>query len=354
MNVQKTNSARLYFLDILRIAAACAVILLHTVSGMRALVDMNQYPAQLNVFIIVTDFTAWCVPVFIIISGYLFLNPSRTFSYGKIISKYCRRILLSLIIFGIPYACIELIVQEQSFNAGMLVRAFVMVCRGESWAHMWYLYLILLLYMITPPLKWVLYRVPDWFVYIFLALIIVFGSIMPFVKKWLGMESIPALPDEAIYFFYYICGYLFAKHAGEKAEKERTKPAKGVIPLTFGIVLTLICMLSIRLTIPDSVQLPYNYPLTVLLSLLIFCAASYIRGLNEKAAEAVTALSSLCFTVYLIHPVFINAAYKFFNLSLLDYPLGLSIPVFFLVFLILSLPTAWLIRKIPFMKKYVL
>jgi surface polysaccharide O-acyltransferase-like enzyme len=346
----------MYFLDILRVTATLAVILLHTVSGIKDTTDMSVYPDELKVFLIITDFVSWCVPVFILISGFLFLNPERTFSYKNILFKYCRRIVLALLIFGIPYACVELAVNEQTFDLNMLPQAFIMVCRGQSWSHMWYLYLIIILYLITPPLKLLLKKVPHICIYFLLAAIFAGVSIFPFVNLLRGNEALPVLPTDTIYIFYYICGYLFSAH---KVKKEECPDGKNItymrIVLIVATAATSVCMLAVRLAVSDRLQLPYNYPFTVLLSLLIFLTASAAYSSPKPSiSSTVSSLSKLCFTIYLIHPIFINLAYKFMHLSLLDYPLILSVPAFYIVFTVLSVAVAWLLYKIPFMKKYVL
>jgi len=347
----KTAFDRHSFLDMLRIAATCAVILLHTVTGIKDNTDMSTYPLQFKVFLIVMDFCTWCVPIFIMISGYLFLDPDRHFSYKKIILKYCRRIILALIIFGVPYACIELILNEHSFRAGMIKDALIMVCRGKSWSHMWYLYLVLILYMITTPLKRILDSVPRWTIYAALIIIYVSGSIFPFIKKWMGLDALPALPDEAIYLFYYLSGYIFVSHKTSANGTGRNLWTKIAVS---GTIMLLTCMTAIRIIVPESVQLPYNYPFTVPLSLLIFFLAMKAEKIWRRHKILLKKLGMLSFTIYLIHPVFINIAYKLLHLSLLDYPIGLSIPLFFAVILALSVPAAWVLRKIPGMAEYVL
>ena len=148
------------FLDQLRVAATCAVVMLHTVTGVMDHTDMSVYPLEKKVFLVVLDLICWCVPVFLIISGYLFLNPERNLNMKKMLTKYCRRILLALFLFGVPYACLEQIAAERRSGVDMVGKAFLMVLRGESWSHMWYLYLILVLYLLTPLIRLLLRYLP--------------------------------------------------------------------------------------------------------------------------------------------------------------------------------------------------
>ena len=75
---------------------------------------------------------------------------------------------------------------------------------------MWYLYLILFLYLITPLLKKVLRVLPVWGVAAVMAVIFLGSSVAPFLNKVLDVNSIPVLPDGGVYFLYYLCGYFFA------------------------------------------------------------------------------------------------------------------------------------------------
>ena len=127
------------FPDILRAAATCAVVLLHTVTGVMDHTDMLEYPVQSRIFQALLDLSCWCVPVFVMISGYFFLDPKRELTFRLMLTKYCRRIALALLLFGVPFAWLELIILERTFLIGMLGEGFLMVLRGQTWSHMWYL-----------------------------------------------------------------------------------------------------------------------------------------------------------------------------------------------------------------------
>lgn len=257
---------------------------------------------------------------------------------------------MALFLFGVPFACLELIATERAFRADMLWKSVLMVCRGEGWAHMWYLYLILVLYLVTPALKYLLERCPDWLVYVLTIVLFIGGSILPFLKKLFWQEELMTLPDDSIYLFYYLCGYLLA------VKKNTLKRNAYIIAGMTALFLPAGMAVS-RLAGNYRLQMAYNYPFTVLLSLAVFCfarGANYQKLNNGIAAKKMAKLSSLSFAVYLIHPLFVNIAYKFLYITPLDFPIGLSLPVFFAVILGLSVLTAWLLHKIPLMAKYVL
>lgn len=216
------------FLDGLRVAATCAVVMLHTITGAMDITNMSEYPLEWKVFLAGLDLLCWCVPVFLMISGYLFLNPAREIGMGKMLTKYCRRILLALFVFGVPFALLEQVATERCLRLDMVGRGILMVLRGESWSHMWYLYRILFLYLLTPALRWFLTRIPVWGVYLVQGLLLAVCSGLPCLCRVLGLGWGDQLPEEGIYLFYYICGYLFAAKAGSPpaAWKEKGAPAK--------------------------------------------------------------------------------------------------------------------------------
>lgn len=347
------------FLDMLRIAATCAVVLLHTVTGVMDTTDMSVYPLEKTVFLVALDLITWCVPVFVLISGYLFLNPDREITFRQMLLKYCRRIVLALFLFGVPYACLELIAGERTFRPDMLLKGVVMVLKGQSWSHMWYLYMILILYLITPGLKAVLKKCPRGVIYLVMALLFAASSIFPFVKKLFALENLRVLPDGGIYLFYYLCGYLFAVSDRKRSESISSLKAdegsgKWVMPAAALAAILLAGMVLSRLIGNYSVQMAYNYPFTVVLALLVFYLAAQMEEKCRGQERFLKNTGALCFTIYLVHPVFLNILYKFLHVTLLDFPIGFSLPVFFAAVLALSVFTAWLLRKIPGLARYVL
>lgn len=370
---QNRIGERRVFLDMLRIAATCAVVLLHTITGVMDHAQLEFRSMEKTVFLVIMDWITWCVPVFVMISGYLFLNPNKKITRRDILWKYCRRIVYALFFFGIPYSLMELVAVRKSFGPDMLWESIWMVCTGRSWSHLWYLYLILLLYLVTVPIRFVLSKIPRKAVYAVLALLVLFSSVLPYVQKLLSLEGLPVLPDVGIYFFYYMEGYLMV--TANKSLRPRNRR------LAWGLVAALILGMTMSRLVGDyTVQMAYNYPFTVLLSILfMLLGQSYeeadheetydgrsnnIKGVDCKAAKGkeigregklkiLQTFSNLSFAVYLIHPFYINVFYKVLHLTPLDFFIGFSLPLFFGLVLVLAIASAWLIRKIPFVRDYI-
>ena len=298
------------------------------------------------------------------------------------IKKYCRRIALAILLFGVPYAASELVVTERTFRVRMIPEALKMTLTGHTWSHMWYLYLILFLYLITPLLKKVLRVLPVWGVAAVMAVIFLGSSVAPFLNKVLDVNSIPVLPDGGVYFLYYLCGYFFAVRevCVDKAESSGTsgkgmeagldtEPVRGKrignVWLMAAAVLMMGMILS-RTLAGFSIQMAYNYPFTVLLAVLLFAVGW--NGSIKKHRIPWQEAGALSFAVYLVHPVYVNLLYKFVKITpftVLEQcgvqsvaagqaVLILLLAAFCLVVLALATATAWVLRKIPVLGKYVL
>ena len=376
------SGPRKQFLDVLRVLATCAVVLMHVLTGATDVTDASIVPEYRSLLLSVMDLVTWCVPIFLLISGYLFLNPERTLTYPVMIKKYCRRIALAILLFGVPYAASELVVAERTFRIRMIPEALKMTLTGHTWSHMWYLYLILFLYLITPLLKKMLWVLPVWGVVAMMAVIFLGSSVAPFLNKVLDVNSIPVLPDGGVYFLYYLCGYFFAVRevCVDKAESsgtsgkgmetgDTTEPVRGkrigTVWLIAAAVLIMGMILS-RTLAGFSIQMAYNYPFTVLLAVLLFAAEW--NGSIQKHRIPWQEAGALSFAVYLVHPVYVNLLYKFVKITpftVLEQcgvqsvvagqaVLILLLAAFCLVVLALATATAWVLRKILVLRKFVL
>lgn len=353
------SGPRKQFLDVLRVLATCAVVLMHVLTGATDVTDASIVPEYRSLLLSVMDLVTWCVPIFLLISGYLFLNPKRTLTYPVMIKKYCRRIALAILLFGVPYAASELVVTERTFRIRMIPEALKMTLMGHTWSHMWYLYLILFLYLITPLLKKVLRVLPVWGVAAVMAVIFLGSSVAPFLNKVLDVNSIPVLPDGGVYFLYYLCGYFFAVRE-VCVDKGRN------VWLTAAVAVLALGMILSRTLAGFSIQMAYNYPFTVLLAVLLFAAGW--NGSIKKYRIPWQEAGALSFAVYLVHPVYVNLLYKFVKITpftVLEQcgvqsvaagqaVLILLLAAFCLVVLALATATAWVLRKIPVLRKYVL
>lgn len=142
-------------ISILRIMATLAVIFLHTNNTILNNTQNYQLSSE-NKFLMSVNISImnWAVPMFLIITGALLLN--KEIQMNLMVSKYIKRIVIALFLFGIPYAIMELYMDTRQLSADMIIKSIVKVVEGNSWGHLWYLYALIGIYIILPFIKIVL------------------------------------------------------------------------------------------------------------------------------------------------------------------------------------------------------
>ena len=277
------------FWDKLRVLATCTVVFLHTLPGAVNNTAPAVFPNGEKSYLIIMDLICWCVPMFLMISGYIFLRPCWVPDMRIMATRYCPRILLALSIFGIPYACIERIAAEKSFSLKTVGIGFLDVLRGRGWAHMWYLYVILILYLITPLLHRLMHALPECITFILIGVLFLgcsmfpgLAAILPNVRNWL-----PVLPGWMVYFLYYIIGFVFSEYCCPDTAAENNGKKFTALRWFYLLALgaTITGMIVSRLA-GFTLLMGYNYPLTVVLSTLIFgCAQSWEQWFEKQSTQ---------------------------------------------------------------------
>ena len=140
---------RIPYLDFLRCLAIVFVVLLHV------MVPFLSNPALFGIpswrfCIFQNEFNRTGVPLFFMLSGYLLLRSSSTSNISWFYQKRTGRILPPLLIWNLIYYVLR------AYHAGdpIRVRGFLssLINQGSSY-HMWFVYTLLGIYLLTPFLK---------------------------------------------------------------------------------------------------------------------------------------------------------------------------------------------------------
>lgn len=326
---------RITYINSLRLVATLAVVFLHTSAGLLDTREIENFDDKF--FLSCYKYTMqFSVPLFVMISGALFLNPAKEVGFGLFWHKYVKRIALALLVFGLPMCLIETYFSKQ----GGVIDSVIHFVTGHSWAHMWYLYMLIGLYLITPIIKPFVIRASDKDWLAALGLLFVLSSLLPTLNV-MGAGLTGYMIFSTPYLFIYMLGYWLCWKAPQKIFENKMSLIT-IIILCIGIII-IKCHYGCDV---------YGYATPV-----VICLASALfllfKSLNVNWTLA-NKLTPYCFGIYLMHPVFINFAYKFLKIDE-----GLVLPIynfigFFLLFTLLSLCSTYILMKIPFMKKHVL
>lgn len=292
----------------------------------------------------------WAVPVFVMISGALFLDPEKDEPVKKLYSKNVLRIATIILFWGFVYALLNK--PPVDFTFASLYGFFKVWVLGHY--HMWFLYMIAGLYIMVPILRCV--TVSCIAMRYFLVVAFVVNSLIPFLTSFGHLSLVSSLLAKMMfevpvgYSFYFVLGY-YLHITTLRASRRYAMYVLGGVGACLTVVLTYFASVSAG----EGVQTYYNYlSLPVCLtSAAIFVWAKNWRaiGRSERQRVWLAPLSKSTLGVYLIHIIILDLLIDVGLDSLSFAPLA-AIPVTAIVAIVLSFAIALLMIKIPFFNKH--
>ena len=147
MKENKILTDRVVYFDYLRILATLAIVALHTCGKANVEIASTNW----NVLNIYDSLTRWGVPVFVMISGALFLG--KDIPMQKLLKKNILRIITAFLFWSLLYTMWKIQISEHSSSLRDVLLTFF---KGHY--HMWFLYMIVCLYLIVPLLNKIVAR----------------------------------------------------------------------------------------------------------------------------------------------------------------------------------------------------
>lgn len=348
----RVGSENLDWLDLLRVAAALAVVFLHVAA--EPVVFVRDLDSTLwHVGNLIDSLTRWCVGIFIMVSGALLLNPVQPETVGEFFRKRVRRLLVPLIFWSTLYLGLAAS-RGQPVAFGDIAR---LLWEGHPWYHMWYLFMIVGLYAVTPLLRLHVARSNSSLRWIVIVLSLLSASAWDLVLSIDG-ENLPGtIPTMFIpYLGYFLLGY----------ELRRLAPIR-IHPLFLwsafaaGSVITIVgtyfMIKSHGITRIGLYMYEYLSPNVILMTSATFCLASQLgplRGseIRNCVGHWVSRVVPLTLGIYICHPIFILGLREIgFNAvesgGILGVPL-IAIPAF-----CASLALTWAISVVPVLRRTV-
>jgi surface polysaccharide O-acyltransferase-like enzyme len=342
-----TKNSRFLWVDMTRIIAIIAVIANHTVA--QFLFDWNKI-SIINWW--VSDFYGavirFAVPVFLILSGYLLLDKQED---DKIFFfKRFYKVVIPLIAWSIIF-----MIYKTNYNASIIFSAvFIKEFLDESiYYHLYFLYIILGLYIITPLLRRILLHASMRDIYYYLIMWVIFT---PIVQLFITFGYNIVVPVEAAtgYLGYYILGYIIKK---EQITSKRIyiSGILAVISLMGTVVGTYIMTSS-----TGQLNNSFTNGLTITIVIYSSCIFILLREIlsrlivAEKWQKTIVTISGATMGIYLIHPIFLSFILNgVFGVHLLSEKILspiISVPLVTLLLFVLSLMSVLILQKIPLVK----
>lgn len=347
-------SKKIIYLEFLRVICAIIVVLDHIcIAGIHI---FEKYATDFDKFFYngIQHWSHFAVPVFLMISGYLLLDPQREIGYKKAIAKYSWRMIVVLLSVGVAFAWMEIYFSTKSFSPVGLLEALLNTIQGNTWKHLWYLYTLLGLYLVLPIVKPVFERLKVEELDCFLLLTFFFGSVMPTITSFTGIKLGVSLPICSIYLFYFMMG----RRIGIIKINDRKLVFLSVL---FGIlsVMLFACAYFEYYYNLDSLSVLSSYfsPIVVLSGLVLFYLIKNFDGYlsNIYVGGAKTIIQHLAdnsFGIYIFHMLWVNIIYKVLKFNPLEYGIWILIPMLILLLLVSDITTV-LYKRVPYFGKFI-
>lgn len=342
---------RNYSLDIARIVAALTVVMIHCSATFVA--NYKQYTSEFIFGNLFDGISRIGVPLFLMISGSLFLDERREVTLKSILLKNVKSIAIITIIWAIIYSSVYNVIfpllNGKSINVKSVLGGIV-----NGHYHMWYLYMIIGLYIITPFLKKFVCKENKGMVLFFIIISFCFQFFTPIInamcKLGLNLSFINAWMNKfhldffGGYITYFLVGW-YIVHIGIKQ-----KWITHIIYFLGAASLAFIILFAHFTGDYRSVYQNIGAPLFVY-SVSVFLALNNMNfNFKEKTAKKLTNLSKLTFGVYIIHVLVLTVYRKIFPYSRFC---ALYIVLCFVIVVCCSFLISYIVSQIPVLKKII-
>ncbi len=344
------NSNRIVYCDVLKILASIAVVLIHVCSNWwYALAVKSKSWMVINIF---DSLCRWAVPVFLMVSGILLLKPEKDITIKEVFVKYIKKAIVLIAFWEVVFAFAIQINSSEQLNITTVINRLV-----QGHYHLWYLYMIIGIYLVTPIIKQIVNGKNEKVLRYFLALWLVFQILIPtinnildiYIKDNLLKVMIPKLEISVIsgYVGYYVLGYYLNEKKFSKKQR--------IMLYCLGFVSSLMTIFLTKHY--EKSQLFYvNFSATTFLqsvAVIVFIKEICLKtNITEKLKKNISKIASLTLGIYVIHPVFIEII-KSLEVEL--YPkhivmliLPITVGVYFF-----SMCVTYILSKIPILGKYI-
>lgn len=344
--LHKTLSNKIWYLEWLRVLACLAVVLIHCFAT--PLDNMTIQEVGIGRAIAWTEllvvFGRWAVPVFLMVTGALLLDPSRKMGWHKVFC-YVKRMATVLFVFGSLFALMELVFDTKTFVLSMLPAAFLRMLQERSWAHLWYLYDLIGVYLLLPLLRSFVASNEEGSQRVLLVVLFVTALVVPTFDSATG-AGIVRLAWLGSSVFYVLLGWYLHRFGAR---------LRVVLPIGAACAVVCAAMAGGGIAVCGEYLSWAWVPSSPLVAAYSSAVFSVVKkwGSEPRAllvARTVCAVSSLSFAVYLVHPVFCNLFYKAFDWVAAPLPPVAFESVTLAVVFSLSMMLAALLKRVPLMR----
>lgn len=342
---------RQVYIDLLRILCCFGVIVIHVSS-----IYFDNYEIKsINwiISVIFNIFVRFAVPVFFMISGALFLQR-KEINIKKIYTKNILKVLIILAIWLPIYGIISYVyVYNHSFPNFSAFKGIIVGLLDYQY-QFWFLIPLIRIYICLPLLKKI--SEDRKVLKYFLVLFFVFQIIFPTFKPLIGANKYRALTlfgPELVsgYYGYFLLGY-YLNSVEISRKKENGIYVLGIVSIIVAVLGTILISNKTGEKIEAFLNPSAITAAIVAVAIFILFKQKISKiKFKDKTHSLITIISNCTMGIYIFHLAIIWIFKKNINLFFAT-PL-IAIPLICLLTFILSSIITLIVKKIPFLGKYI-
>ncbi len=353
--MEHTEKKHIAYLEVLRLVACILVVGVHV-----SAFNLEQVPVESLNFKVMNGLDCLSilgVPLFVMISGALFLAPSYEITVKKFYTRKIPRIVFLYFFWLLFYNVVNFLENGTVWNFTNVKKQIVLESLlGKGMYHMWYLPMLAVLYLLTPFLK--SFAADRKKCLLFCALGFAYSILLPTALKFefpyrTIVESLYNQFDCSFfggYVTYYVLGHALHEYVPKlSAQKKAALGLGGVIAM--GIEIAVCNAWSVKTGIMSTIL---NTPFSV--TAFIGAAAIFLLlrdGVSGRKQEELSGkLAGLTLGIYLIHPLFLRI-YGWLGGTTLFAPAAIAVPLIIVLITLVSGAAVYVLSKIPVVKKIV-
>lgn len=359
--VKKLNQlgGRAVYVDLIRTIAIVGVLFVHAsgrwlvtsqemsqmslLEGVRwAVVDVYQSVAVIG------------VPLFLMLTGALLLQPGKSESLSVFFKKRWTRVGLPFLFWSAAYFAWVFLVQNLPFEPIVIIQGMLI----GVYTHFWYIYVLFGLYLLTPILRIFIAHADQTLVKYLIVLWVLGAAIMPFF----ALLSIFQLHSSV----FTITGYVGYFVLGTYLSTVQMRRSTLSILMIIGIALTALGTCVLTATVGGTEVYffqEYLSPTVILTSVMAFLLLLTIKppSVQKEAGPSIVnrlvkLISQNTLPIYLVHVMVLeslqNGYFGFaINRNTID-PI-IEVPLLTVVVLFVSLAVIVLLKKVPYLKRLI-
>ncbi|NLE04570.1 MAG: acyltransferase family protein [Crenarchaeota archaeon] len=353
-------NGRVVYVDLIRCVAMIGVILLHAAG--RYPIDSSsllQFDTFGTLSWVIVDFyqsiaIPFGVPLFLMLTGALLLQPEKKDSLSIFFKKRWVRIGLPSLFWFIAYFIWDFSIQKIPFSLDAIIQGIL----NGPYTQMWYLYVLVGLYLLTPLLRIFIAHADQKIIKYFLIVWFFGVSVIPFFELFIPYHLNSNVFTLTGYVGFFVLGtYLL------KANFRRLTSASFA---SLGVVLTVIATYILAATIGGMELYFFQQYFSITVIFTAVMTFSFLLTINPPTLEKKTSFFSFhkliqlishnTLGIFFVHVMVIESTQRgyfgfAFNQELLN-PI-VEIPLLTAFVLFVSLGIILILKKVPYLNKLI-